>query len=71
MESQLSFPRHKEVIPVRSEQVCNMGGGVRCVSWQLRGENAAKPSDWAARARQYRCHNLRIGWPFADDLAFY
>jgi len=30
----------REVIPVRSEQVCQMGGGVRCMSWQLRNENA-------------------------------
>jgi len=26
----------REVIPVRSDQVCRMGGGVRCMSWQLR-----------------------------------
>ncbi len=30
----------REVVPVRSDQVCFMGGGVRCMSWQLRGENA-------------------------------
>lgn len=30
----------KEVVPVQSGQVCAMGGGVRCLSWQLRGENA-------------------------------
>ena len=30
----------REVIPVRSDQVCFMGGGVRCMSWQLRGQNA-------------------------------
>jgi agmatine/peptidylarginine deiminase len=32
----------KEVIPIRSDLVCKMGGGVRCMSWQLRGENAAR-----------------------------
>lgn len=32
----------KEIIPVMSDQVCKMGGGVRCMSWQLRGENANK-----------------------------
>jgi agmatine/peptidylarginine deiminase len=34
----------KNVIPVRSDQVCKMGGGVRCMSWQLRGVNAARLS---------------------------
>ncbi len=32
----------REVVPVASHQVCHMGGGVRCMSWQVRGENAAK-----------------------------
>ena len=31
----------KEIIPVDSSKVCHMGGGVRCMSWQLRGESAA------------------------------
>lgn len=30
----------REVVPVQSRQVCRMGGGVRCMSWQLRGANA-------------------------------
>ncbi len=30
----------REVVPVSSHQVCSMGGGVRCMSWQLRGVNA-------------------------------
>ena len=30
----------REVVPVASHQVCSMGGGVRCMSWQLRDENA-------------------------------
>jgi agmatine/peptidylarginine deiminase len=34
----------KYVIPVRSDQVCKMGGGVRCMSGQLRGVNAARLS---------------------------
>lgn len=38
----------KEIVPVRSDTVCYMGGGVRCMSWQLRGENAAKLKAWAA-----------------------
>ena len=32
----------KEVVPVHSEQVCFMGGGVRCMSWQIHGKNAAR-----------------------------
>ncbi len=32
----------KQVIPIRSDNVCFMGGGVRCMSWQLKGENADK-----------------------------
>lgn len=31
---------NKTVIPVMSGQVCQMGGGVRCMSWQLRGTSA-------------------------------
>lgn len=30
----------REIIPILSNNVCHMGGGVRCMSWQLRGENA-------------------------------
>lgn len=37
----------KEVIPVDSAKVCRMGGGVRCMSWQLRGENAKRLLTWA------------------------
>ena len=32
----------REVIPVMSNQVCHMGGGVRCMSLQLRGDAAEK-----------------------------
>lgn len=32
----------KQVIPVPSHQVCHMGGGVRCMSWQLQGPNAVR-----------------------------
>lgn len=32
----------REVVPVSSHQVCSMGGGVRCMSWQLGGDNAKK-----------------------------
>lgn len=38
---------NKEIIPVRSDQICFMGGGVRCMSWQLRGEPAAQFLAWA------------------------
>ncbi len=29
-----------EIIPIMSSEVCQMGGGVRCMSWQTRGANA-------------------------------
>ncbi|MCP4934662.1 MAG: agmatine deiminase family protein [bacterium] len=32
----------REVVPVASSDVCFMGGGVRCMSWQLRGDNASR-----------------------------
>ncbi|MEM7052999.1 MAG: agmatine deiminase family protein [Pseudomonadota bacterium] len=32
----------KEIVPVQSGMICAMGGGVRCMSMQLRGENAAR-----------------------------
>lgn len=41
----LAFVRtltRKQVIPVRSDKVCFMGGGVRCMTWQLRGGNARR-----------------------------
>ncbi len=41
----------KEVIPVQSAGVCHMGGGVRCMSWQLRGENAKRLRHWAESRR--------------------
>lgn len=41
----------KEIVPVRSDKVCRMGGGVRCMSWQLRGDNAARLRTWARRER--------------------
>jgi agmatine deiminase len=30
----------RTVVPVQSSNVCHMGGGVRCMSWQVRGKNA-------------------------------
>ncbi len=30
----------RTVIPVQSSKVCHMGGGVRCMSWQVRSKNA-------------------------------
>ena len=38
--AQISHWTTREIIPVLSNQVCHMGGGVRCMSWQLRGKNA-------------------------------
>ena len=32
----------RRVIPVMSDNICSMGGGLRCMSWQLRGKNAHK-----------------------------
>jgi len=32
----------KEIIPINAEGVCFMGGSVRCLSWQVTGENARK-----------------------------
>ena len=37
----------KQVIPVQSGGICQMGGGVRCMSWQLRGKNAERLLQWA------------------------
>ncbi|MEM6638989.1 MAG: agmatine deiminase family protein [Pseudomonadota bacterium] len=42
---------NKQVIGVPSAGVCGMGGGVRCLSWQLRGENARRLKDWARSQR--------------------
>lgn len=42
----------KEVVPVRSEGVCRMGGGVRCMCWQLRGANAAALKAYAAKRQK-------------------
>jgi agmatine/peptidylarginine deiminase len=32
----------KNVITINTEGVCSMGGGVRCLTWQLAGQNAEK-----------------------------
>ena len=37
----------REVVPVPSRKVCHMGGGVRCMSLQLRGKNADKMLGYA------------------------
>ncbi len=44
---QIKAITQKEVVPVSSKQVCHMGGGVRCMSLQLRGTNANKMLDYA------------------------
>ena len=38
--AQISQWTPKTIVPVMSGKVCHMGGGVRCMSWQLRGKNA-------------------------------
>lgn len=38
---QVRAATRREVVPVQSQMVCHMGGGVRCLSLQLRGANAA------------------------------
>ncbi len=40
----------KEVVPIDAGKVCFMGGSVRCLGWQVTGENASKLLD-AARAK--------------------
>lgn len=44
---QLKAATKREIVPVLSSQVCHMGGGVRCMSLQLRGENAIKLLNYA------------------------
>jgi agmatine/peptidylarginine deiminase len=39
----------KKVVPVNAENVCAMGGSVRCLTWQLTGENAARLIDAAKK----------------------
>lgn len=38
----ISSHTNKTVIPVPAEGVCYMGGSVRCLSWQVKGQNANK-----------------------------
>ena len=38
---QVRAATRREVVPVQSQMVCHMGGGLRCLSLQLRGANAA------------------------------
>ena len=47
--AQIRAATNREVIPIDSAKVCEMGGGVRCMSWQLRGEKA---TNLAAYLRQ-------------------
>ncbi len=39
----------RDVIPIASHQVCQMGGGVRCMSLQLRGEEARRFLDFVQK----------------------
>ncbi|MBF0369411.1 MAG: agmatine deiminase family protein [Magnetococcales bacterium] len=43
---QIKALTNKQIIPIPTEQVCFMGGGVRCMSWQLRGGNASRLLDY-------------------------
>ena len=33
---------NKEIIPINASTVCFMGGSLRCLSWQIKGDNAEK-----------------------------
>lgn len=39
----------KQVVPIQAREVCKLGGSVRCLSWQLTGENARKLIEAARR----------------------
>lgn len=52
--AQMRAATSREVVPVSSAQVCKMGGGVRCMSWQLRGEQADALLSYAASQRARR-----------------
>ncbi len=39
---QIKSATKRQVVPVMSAKVCEMGGGVRCMSWQMRGQNAER-----------------------------
>ena len=42
MKALLQANTSKEVVTVAAEGVCHMGGSVRCMSWQLKGNNAQR-----------------------------
>lgn len=46
---QVQAATSREVVPVPSGGICHMGGGVRCMSWQLRGENAQRLLEYVRR----------------------
>ncbi len=46
--AQVRAATSREVVPVLSSDVCKMGGGVRCLSWQLRGAAAEALLAYAA-----------------------
>lgn len=39
----------KAIVPVFAGDICELGGSVRCLSWQLRGENARRLREAAAK----------------------
>jgi len=49
--AQIRSATTREVIPIDSAKVCEMGGGVRCMSWQLRGENAMRLKGYLRQRR--------------------
>jgi len=38
----IAFHTDKEIVTVNASAVCYMGGSVRCLSWQVWGEDADK-----------------------------
>lgn len=42
----------RDIVPVHSGQVCSMGGGVRCMSWQVRGTAAEKLLHYTKRMQK-------------------
>ncbi|MCP4349483.1 MAG: hypothetical protein GY795_28715 [Desulfobacterales bacterium] len=45
----------KTVITINAEDVCSLGGNVRCLSWQLTGENARKLIEAAREVQPRSC----------------
>ncbi len=48
----------KQIVLVPTGKVCNMGGGIRCLAWQLRGQNAKKLWRYAVQQSQLTDRNV-------------